>query len=134
GPAERPQRRGPSVVEALVAATGVERLIDGAGRGLGFAVRQAKHDPVVLRELKGSELTAVAPPQLRPDSQEERHVRAQPRGERAQGVESKGALERRVREAQGGRGVGASAAKAGRDRNALLDPRRPPRLDARSIA
>ena len=61
----------------------------------------------VDRTPAGCAAPAVAPTQLRPGSQEERNVRAQPRGERAQGFERKGTLERLVRKAQGGRGVGA---------------------------
>jgi hypothetical protein len=88
-------------------------------------VREDEHDEVVLRQVEPRERRAVAFAELRPVAEEERHVRANAARDRIEAREFDGRGERSVREPERGRGVRATAAEAGRNGDALVDPSAP---------
>ena len=82
-------------------------------------------------QIEGPELSSVAGAELRPLGEEERNVRPDRGGDRAQPVWRQRLREGFVGEPERRCRVRAAAGQPGRDRDALVDPHRPARLDAR---
>jgi hypothetical protein len=129
-PLERVEQLGATLIEAVLGRTSVEGGVHLRGGCLGLPVREAQKHPIVLRELERCELASVIGTELRARREEERHVCSELGAERAQIVRCERALERFVRELEGGGRIGAPAAETGRDRDVLLDPGAPAGLDA----
>ena len=71
--------------------------------------------------------------ELRAVTEEERHVCPEARGDGVEVVARERRVERPVREPEGRRGVGASAAEARSHRDPLLDVRMPARFDSGGV-
>src|SRR6266511_2809424 len=117
-----------ALVEAAVAATGVEARIDIGRRGLRRLLRKDEQHPVVLREVERLQVGAVAGAELRPVLEEVRNVCAEPRGELVQPFRRERIVEQVIREAEGGGRVRAAASESGRDGDPLANRRGEPRL------
>src|SRR5438132_1546935 len=72
------------LLEAVVAATGLEARVDIGRRGLRRALRQDKQHPVVLWQVERLQVGAVAGTELRSVPEEVRDVCAEPRRELVQ--------------------------------------------------
>ena len=90
-----------------------------------------EEDRVLLREVECGQRGAVTFSELRPPSEEERDVGAEPGGDVVQPLV--GQAEGRVRGHECRSGIGASPAEPRRDGNLLVDPDPPARLDSRSL-
>ena len=117
--------------EAVRAASLVERVVDGGGGRLRLGVRHDEHDVVVDRERDWRELGSVArsrPALLRGGRT------GRPRRQRAatpcSALVSSGSDSSAFASTQRRRGVAASTSEPGGDRDALLDPYAPARLDS----
>ena len=128
-PARAASSAAPAVVPAVRPVPLVEALVDRSRRFLQRAVREHEQHPVVLRQLERGELGAVSAAELRPRRQEERDIGAEPSREPVELGRRQRLGEREVREAERGRGVGATATEPGRNRNPLRDHGPPKRLD-----
>src|SRR4051812_40857024 len=110
----------------------VEGCVHVGCRRLRGIARQEGDDPEVLRQVERLELAAVPRAELRTVGEEEWDVGSDLRGQAAQLLGRQRLGQHLVGEPKRGRGVGAAAAEPGGDRDLLLDPDAPARLDART--
>src|SRR6266516_876882 len=117
-----------AVVEAAVAATGVEARIDIGRRGLRRILRKDEQHPVVLREVERLQVGAVPGAELRPVPEEVRNVCAEPRCELVQPFRRERTVEQVICQAEGGGRVRAAASEPRRHGDPLANRRGEPGL------